>query len=167
MTFHILHNTHTQIEKQINELPSLSSSPESETDWFPSSTAQIPQKGIIQWLRDVATIPYPSGKNWVSDLVGAKSSTPGPRDVEENTRCLPLSKSPGNRLVSKVVQEHFQFKEIIANKSRTWKFSNVKINPSALFQTTWCSKLLKQHIPNFLVILPPHDVAVNAHPHPT
>lgn len=28
-------------------------------------------------------------------------------------------------------------------------------------------KLLKQHIPNFLVILPPNDVAINAHPHPT
>lgn len=131
-------HTHTQIEKQINELPSLSSSPESETDWFPSSTAQIPQKGIIQWLRDVATIPYPSGKNWVSDLVEAKSSwrssTPGPRDVEENTRCLPLSKSPGNRQVSKVVQEHFQFKEIIANKSRTWKISIKNISFTAMKQ---------------------------------
>ena len=113
-----------------------------------------PKKGISQWLRYVATIPYHLGKK-LGQWLGWGQWVGG----------LPLSKSPGNRQVSKVVQEHFQFKEIIANKSRTWKIS-IKHISFTVVSNNLVKKLLKQHIPNFLVILPPHDVAINAHPHP-
>ncbi len=68
-----------------------------------------------------------------------------------------FSKSPGNKQVCRAVQEHFE--EIIANKSRTLNFNNLK-NPSLPWKNS--VKLLKQNIPNSSVILPSHDVTTNS-----
>lgn len=144
----------------------ISSSPESETDWFPSSTASYPPKRYHPMATGRSHYSIPLGKK-LGQWLGLRPSQggpvpPGPEMSRENTRCRDIS--PNHLEIDWFPKWSKNIS--IANKSRTWKIS-IKNISFTVVSNNLVKKLLKQHIPNFLVILPPNDVAINARPHPT